>query len=276
MDLTFLQDFMYGFGEKLEVYNMNFCHIVPSAFVKQTDFHISKYHLLLTHLAEKNSEYVNEYRKLSEKGHTLIMDNSFFEFQQCPPIDKIVEAAKLTKSTFIILPDTFIGKEEHLFKEKIKDMVSLIPKKYKKSGVVTGTSILQAKRCFDIMLNEIDEIDMICIPDRMLVDKLNIERWEFLNLLQKELSWDLNSKHIHLLALDNPYELPKLRRDWVNTLDTTMPFKAGWHRVKLPVSEKAEPKRPANYFDIQEIDEEQREVILHNLQWFKTCMNGGI
>lgn len=252
---------------------MKFCHIVPPAFIDKPTFHISDHHLLLAHLVEKGNEYTEKYRKLAEKGHTLIMDNSFFEFQKCPALDNIVSAAKLTKSTFIVLPDTIMGREEHLFKEKIRDMASLMPKKYKKAAVVTGNSVLKAKRCFDILLNEMDDISMICIPDRMLVDKLNIERHAFLSYLQKE-SWDLQSKHIHLMALDNSYELPRLVRDWVNTLDTTMPFKVGWHGIKLPIEEEEEPKRPDGYFDIREINEEQASAILHNLDWFKRYMDG--
>ena len=78
---------------------------IPSIHTLETDN--TAYHLALTHLVLKYSEYAEFYKKKREQGDFVILDNSLIELGKAASLHKVLEAAKIINPSEIVLPDVF-------------------------------------------------------------------------------------------------------------------------------------------------------------------------
>ena len=65
---------------------------IPTIHTLETDN--TDYHLALTHLVLKYSEYAEFYKKKREQGDFVILDNSLIELGKAASLHKVLEAAK--------------------------------------------------------------------------------------------------------------------------------------------------------------------------------------
>lgn len=144
---------------------MYFCSIMPKG----------SYHLmyrepmvmLLTHLVEKDPEYVK--LALEHPENYKILDNSLIELGGALSMDRLVAAAEKVKADEIILPDVFKDGEATVRSAKnsiqwLRDHNKLGI--YKLMAVCHGTTPEAFKKCFD-ELSSLPEIDVIGIPKVM-------------------------------------------------------------------------------------------------------------
>jgi len=152
--------------------------------------------MFLAHLIEKYPEY-KEFAKNS--GGYKILDNSLIELGEAVELDRVVKAAEEISADEIILPDSFLNKNETL-KKVIESLEWLHAyekaggKKFKKMAVVHGENERDWFKCFQL-INTIDYIDVIGIPK--VTHKLHSKgRPYFVNKIL-----DKTNKEIHLLGI---------------------------------------------------------------------------
>jgi len=83
--------------------NTRIAHIVPVSHLEQTQN--NSYHMSLAHLVGQSETYRNFYRRMSDEGKFVIMDNGCAENAQLD-VDSLIVAAEQLKPTELVLPDT--------------------------------------------------------------------------------------------------------------------------------------------------------------------------
>ena len=144
---------------------MDFCSIMPKgayALMYKNSARV----MLLTHLVEKDNEYV----ALAKSSTTYkILDNSLIEIGSALSLDRLMDAAAKVKADEIILPDVFKDGEATVgsVKASIKELKEKhYLGKYKLMAVCHGKTEEEFRKCF-VALNEMPEIDVIGIPKVM-------------------------------------------------------------------------------------------------------------
>jgi len=250
---------------------MKFVHILPSKYINNEEFQTSDTILILAHLL-KNKEYLKECKKF--KG-IKILDNSFYEMRINPyTVEELIKLAKKSNSQIICLPDTkYETKEE--FEAKHYTMADEVKRAgFKVMAVVTSDENFKTELREFKILNSIRDIDIISIPYVLRDGMDQYRRWKFLDMIEQEVQIDNINKEIHLFGCNSFYNLKLERRSWVNSVDGTMPFKEGYFRQPLPCSIEQETKRPEDYFNIENLDEEQVKIIKHNIKVIKEICEG--
>jgi len=235
---------------------MRFVNILPTEFIDKPWCWTSDVHLPLAHLIEDGNEYTKKFKEIRVPK---ILDNGFFELGKNPPIDELVDKAELIGAQSMILPDTFWSDD---FEEKVMSMVDEIPTKFRIMAIPLGKNLEEVLNAFEC-LNDINmnEIHMIAIPDRLLSKWTELSRPKFLDLIESKF---LLKKKLHMLALDHYWDLPKLNRKYVRSIDSTTPFKMGYFKHKMNEQNFMDVKRPKDYFEIKELDTKQIECIKYN------------
>jgi len=81
-----------------------FCIITPTSYLEQFAVQ-SKSHLVLAHLVDTDEVYADFYKKMSERGDFLMMDNSAYELKEPYSPDKLVKLGHKCGAHAIVLPD---------------------------------------------------------------------------------------------------------------------------------------------------------------------------
>lgn len=174
--------------------NAKVAQIVPLKFLHMTSDNM--YHMCLAHLALKSEEYALFYRRMSEEGKYVLMDNGAAEKEKLSYED-LLKAYSLVKPTEIILPDVLLDKDQTLsmtsgFLRKNYEEL----KSYKKMIVPQGKDESEWLDCLLSMIYEsfyYDDIDSIGIP-KWLGSKDKVARISICSRLSNI------SKEIHLLG----------------------------------------------------------------------------
>lgn len=120
-------------------------------------------HMALAHLT-KHSEYKDFYRKQSEKGNFVILDNSIVELGKAVDIDYLLSVAQDIRAHELIFPDVFDDAEKTLQEAK-KAMVKFKGITHiRKAAVCQGKNLKEISNCAKELINL--GIDTICIPKR--------------------------------------------------------------------------------------------------------------
>lgn len=174
--------------------NTKVAQIVPLKFLTMTSDNM--YHMCLAHLVLKSEEYALFYRRMSEEGKYVLMDNGAAEKEKLSQED-LLRAYSLVKPTEIILPDVLFDKDQTL--TRTSDFIRSNYKRlepYKKMIVPQGKDEMEWQDCLWSMIYEsfyYDDIDSIGIP-KWLGVKDKVARISICNRLL-----DID-KEIHLLG----------------------------------------------------------------------------
>lgn len=247
---------------------MKFWAIIPTKFMKDALL-TSDTTLVLAHLIEEGNEYQKMCLDFQKAGGKLVMDNSYYELRQNMLTIDLAKKAKLINADMVVLPDLPL-------RDNLKYLVENTIKKLREYGVkakfmmctfADNTTFKEDLKQFRI-LDDIKELDIISIP-YVFREKDEYRRPDFLDLIEKEIGVDKINHPIHLFGHNSLENLKKEKRSWIQSIDGTMPWKVGFYKMKLPVSIEMEPRRPKHYFDIQNVDAEQRKIINDNLRYLK-------
>jgi len=231
--------------------------------------------LVLSHLVEKGNDYQKACLEFRKFGGKLILDNSFYENMVNPPISILVKKAKLIEADILCLPD--LPMSDHLQRD-IATNINLV-RGYGFYGKLMMCVWAQGKDWeedlqFFKILNSISNLDIIAIPycfgDRK---KDEYKRPYFLDMIER--SNIAIYKKIHLFGTPSWLDLKKSNRDWIDSIDGTLPWKVGYANKFLPVGTKKEPKRPKNYFDIESVGRNQKACITYNCVTINKLLKGG-
>ena len=239
-------------------------------------YHTSNTTLVLAHLVEKNKEYVKGCLNFKKNKGIIYLDNSNYELRlNVYSIEELIKLAKKIKAEVICLPDTIFKNEEQFYKTHQE-----MAKKVKRAGFKV-MAVVTCDKSFSIeleefyVLNSIPEIDIIAIPYVFRRNGDALKRWKFLDMIEKNISKENLKKQYHLFGCNSFYNLRLEKRDWIQSIDGTMPFKEGFFEQPLPVSVRQENKRPKGYFDIKRLDDDQMKIVKYNIKVIKeACENG--
>ena len=247
---------------------MKFWSIVPTKFMKDALL-TSDTTLVLSHLIEEGNDYQKACLDFQKVGGKLVMDNSFYELRKNMSIIDLAKKALLINADIVVLPDLPL-------RDNLKFLVEDTITKLKEYGVKSkfmmctfadNTTFKEDLKQFHIM-NNIKELDIIAIP-YVFREEAEYRRPDFLDLIEKEIGVGEIKHPVHMFGCNSLENLKKEKRKWIQSIDGSMPFKVGFYKMKLPISVEMEPRRPKHYFDIQNVDEEQRKIINDNLKYLK-------
>ena len=83
----------------------SFCFIAPPYAYDLVKEHMTKTHLVLAHVIDKYPEYTELYKRLSDEGHFIIMDNGAFELGESYEASKLEDLAEKVGAHVVVCPD---------------------------------------------------------------------------------------------------------------------------------------------------------------------------
>lgn len=136
-------------------------HIVPVGCLEKTKD--NQYHMCLAHLVKQSEEYRKFFRRMSDEGKFVLMDNGAAEGEQLP-IEELIECYQLVHPTQIVLPDTLLDECDTL--QKHLDALGYLHGYYNEKlpfsvmGVPQGHDFIEWYDCMLRML-ALDEISCL-------------------------------------------------------------------------------------------------------------------
>jgi len=255
---------------------MEFVTITPFKFM-QDAFQTSNKTLVLAHLVEEGNELQRACLEFKKKGGEVWMDNSFYELRENKDVEWLTDKAKLIDADVLVFPDIPMRSNLRFIIEngihKIRKLGYL--KKILVTVYADNKDFKEDLEQFKI-LNTIPGISILAITYAFRKED-GMRRPDFLKMIDKEIKkgkLKIN-KHIHLFGVNSWENFKKeIEYDWIKSADSTMPFKLGVNKIKLPIKDEQDIKRSTNYFNIVELSEEQRDAINYNLKYVKQiCEN---
>lgn len=248
--------------------------ITPVPLLRQyADLTGDHYHLTLSHLVIKYPEYASFYQSMAEQGHTVMLDNSAYEFGKADDTEVLVKAIELSSPTEVVLPDVkFMGVETY---EGSRKFVEVIRKRFPRREFgfflcPQGRTLMEFLECLvdlvELAQSEGEPHATIGIPR-------HYEGW--LGGLPRLAAL------VQSLFVDHPIHMLGLGRDWddlemlgrlnLRGVDSAKPFFYAAAKKYLHVEKYQTIRRPANYFDMTEVS----DVYLYkNVRTFKTWADG--
>lgn len=251
---------------------VDFWSILPAEFIDKKEYHISNIQLCLPHLIEEGNKYHQNCLNWKKQGNKIVLDDGYYELKKNQTADWLVKKAKLVNADILVPFDLPL-------RPNLRFVVISGIKKIRELGYkgkimclvyADNQSFSKDLKQFKI-LNDIKEVDMLAIPYSFNKD-FEFRRIEFLKMIDNEIKkGEIKiNKHIHLFGTHGYKNFEKeIKYNWVKSVDSTLPFKVGFYKMKLPLSVEMEPRRQKNFFDIQKIDSEQKETINYNLKYIK-------
>lgn len=241
------------------------------------------YDYALVHLFDEIPEYYQFFKDSLKMGREVILDNSIFELGEAYNPDKFAEYIKDLQPTYYIIPDKLncckgTITNLHYFIENYGDLSG------KKIGVVQGRTYEDICCCYKEVDKYCDKIAISFDYDYYLdiVPETygnKFQRWcrgrqLLLEKLLKDNIINTNKPH-HLLGIALPQELNQYDNyNWIESVDTSNPIVHGLYKIKYN-NGVLKDKVSTKLVDLinSKVDEEQKQVINHNLKQFKQNIN---
>lgn len=253
-----------------------------------------KYHLVLAHLVEQSQYYQDFYRRESENGSCVILDNSAHEMQHGQPIIKLLSLAPLVGASEIVIPDALFDWKEtslsafHTFLTLLHRTFPLPLPGYSWMLVPQGKSLREWVSSLDTFSTL---VGLMGFFDPHLLEKgitLGLSKdYEIFpgglySLIEDYcLPWaEEYHAQIHLLGWGR--DLWALNRiactfgEYIRSVDSAKPFVYGLNEIRLafPDPYPAYPKRDPYYFD-QTLRGPAWEVAEDNIKAFELAALDG-
>lgn len=240
------------------------CHETPKALFEEAK-KFNDYDYYLDYLWE-DEEYCNFFKEELQRGRTIIMDSSLFEFHPIvPPIDRffehVKEFGKYGKNLEYIVVDVLDNADATIqkFEEWEEHYRSAAPGKA--VGVIQGNTVRELDECYGYMS---EHADKIAIPfdsagfDELVTDAVpdmkncrrqdrlfgkSLGRRRYIEHLVNDKIWNKNKPH-HLLGCSFAWEFahPLYHKMSIESLDTSSPIICGIH--KIAYTEEGNPSKP--------------------------------
>lgn len=227
----------------------------PLAHLKLADR--GKIFFALSHYVIECPYYARFYKRRSDMGKLVIIDNGTYERSLPLSPDKLIEAAKAIRAKEIIAPDVL--RNPALTLELTRSFLSLLSDSERKWFHVMGVPQGRNRRDWIRQYLKIIQLD---------IDIIGIPKWlkrrdVVLKQLLRSHHFDRAKDH-HLLGINDISELHRMPRRIIRSMDTKLPILLG---MKL-LSIKAKRPSEAGYFDLH-LNNDQLKCILNNITEFK-------
>lgn len=184
----------------------------------------------LAQLVLEDKYYADFYRKQSEAGRFVILDNGFHELGHPLSVPELVEAADRIKPSVVVAPDRLGDYRFGLL--QFEEMRKALPHEYGVGAVLCGTSPAERAEFF---MKTMPYCNMLCLPF-----KENRFEWfcDLLIKIPKYIKWP---PRIHLLGVNEFWELKAFRDKFDDlgiesrrtSVDTSKPIKFGIDRIRF-------------------------------------------
>jgi hypothetical protein len=189
---------------------MEVATIVPVPYLNLVENYT--YHLALTHILKQSKKYSDFYKKQSEKGAYVIVDNGAAE-GACEPIETILEYAENIDANEIVLPDHIYDQQStlHASHEALNYVLKHIPSSGCKKIMVVpqGKNFKEWCDCASIMASwgvDVIGISKFCTPKYGKKSRLKLTEF-----LHNQVIPEYPHIKIHLLGCwDFPLEITEI------------------------------------------------------------------
>ena len=258
-------------------------HEVPKClFEKSLDF--NDYDYALVHLFDEDPEYLEFYKNSVKNGRHVLLDNSIFELGEAYDNDSFAKWVEELKPTEYIVPDALEDVAKTI------DQMESWNREYgklpgKRIGVVQGKTPEEIADCY-VYMDKHADVDKIAISfDYSLYEQIIPHENKYMSWMLGRatmLANLLNSgiintkKPHHLLGCGLPQEFALYHSyKWIESVDTSNPIVHGIKGIayKQYGLQTKESIKLVDLLDV-EINNEQLYDINHNINYFRTYVNG--
>lgn len=177
-------------------------HIVPVTHLNATEN--NQYHMCLAHLVDC-IEYADFYRRMSDEGKYVLMDNGAAEGNQLQ-LEKLLEMYEVIRPTEIVLPDTLYEAGSTI--QKSRNFMTLLNEHglkdtYKVMAVPQGSTLEEWEACARIFVKDtrINSIGVSKFLNIATADRyVRIKACDILARLLRE--YNRSDMEVHLLGCD--------------------------------------------------------------------------
>ena len=258
-------------------------HEVPKClFEKSLDF--NDYDYALVHLFDEDPEYLEFYKNSVKNGRHVLLDNSIFELGEAYDNDSFAKWVEELKPTEYIVPDALEDVAKTIDQmESWNRAYGKLPGK--RIGVVQGKTPEEIADCY-VYMDKHADVDKIAISfDYSLYEQIIPHENKYMSWMLGRatmLANLLNSgvintkKPHHLLGCGLPQEFALYHSyKWIESVDTSNPIVHGIKGIayKYYGLQTKESIKLVDLLDV-EINNEQLYDINHNINYFRTYVNG--
>ena len=258
-------------------------HEVPKClFEKSLDF--NDYDYALVHLFDEDPEYLEFYKNSVKNGRHVLLDNSIFELGEAYDNDSFAKWVEELKPTEYIVPDALEDVAKTIDQmESWNRAYGKLPGK--RIGVVQGKTPEEIADCY-VYMDKHADVDKIAISfDYSLYEKIIPHENKYMSWMLGRatmLANLLNSgiintkKPHHLLGCGLPQEFALYHSyKWIESVDTSNPIVHGIKGIayKQYGLQTKESIKLVDLLDV-EINNDQLYDINHNINYFRTYVNG--
>lgn len=258
-------------------------HEVPKClFEKSLDF--NDYDYALVHLFDEDPEYLEFYKNSVKNGRHVLLDNSIFELGEAYDNDSFAKWVEELKPTEYIVPDALEDVAKTIDQmESWNRAYGKLPGK--RIGVVQGKTPEEIADCY-VYMDKHADVDKIAISfDYSLYEQIIPHENKYMSWMLGRatmLANLLNSgiintkKPHHLLGCGLPQEFALYHSyKWIESVDTSNPIVHGIKGIayKQYGLQTKESIKLVDLLDV-EINNEQLYDINHNINYFRTYVNG--
>ena len=258
-------------------------HEVPKClFEKSLDF--NDYDYALVHLFDQDPEYLEFYKNSVKNGRHVLLDNSIFELGEAYDNDSFAKWVEELKPTEYIVPDALEDVAKTIDQmESWNRAYGKLPGK--RIGVVQGKTPEEIADCY-VYMDKHADVDKIAISfDYSLYEQIIPHENKYMSWMLGRatmLANLLNSgiintkKPHHLLGCGLPQEFALYHSyKWIESVDTSNPIVHGIKGIayKQYGLQTKESIKLVDLLDV-EINNEQLYDINHNINYFRTYVNG--
>lgn len=257
------------------------------------------YSYFLVHLFEENAAYLKWAKDVVAQGRECILDNSIFELGTAFNTEAYVKWINEIKPTYYIIPDALEDKDKttelfNMFTKQYRDLPGLT------IAVAQGKTYEEFCACYTYL---VEKVDKIAIPfDLSFLQNLFDEKYSYYKnhplispltkssmgrviLIDKMIDDNIintDKKH-HLLGCFLASEFRSYKNEskygFIDSLDTSNPVVAGLKLQRyMQLSDKTwgllhKPEEKLFTLINTDVSEDQKEVILYNVNKFKSNIN---
>jgi len=263
---------------------MKLAHIPPTKLLYLVEN--EPFHLILAQECEKSREYANFFRRLSDNGAYIILDNGAFESGAAIDIDVLKHWIDYIRPKEVVLPDVLRDPQQTLQRT---DMALTALMKYvgmvKFMAVPQGRTLAAWLSCLETLLKW-SEIDVIGIYEEaadFFTTGAQVGRGTLLGFLSDARYPHTTPREWHLLGYDSHLvELSYVpsKYSWVRSADSAKVIVFGMNHIRLASDLRCTPKypgRPKPYFDWNgEVTATMPDIIRHNMRVANFVAEGGV
>lgn len=251
-------------------------HEVPISMLEDSKA-FNDYDYCLLHLLNR-PEYLNYYKKASESGRKVLLDNSLFELGDAMSPSRLLWGCEEIKPFWYVVPDAMNDTETTIARfENWKE--NYRSKAYGLAiGVVQGSTFSDLVRCYEYMANNADKVAIPFLATayqnmfpgvKNPLEKATLGRNYLIKHLMANGIWRFDVP-VHILGATLPGEFSDpLYSKYIESMDSSCPVVNGLIGKSISIDTSEKPSVRLNDLIEEPVSKTQKELVLHNVEVFR-------